>query len=162
MANTSNAYPAAPFDLPESSKPLGKYFARPIQAGDRALLQVFNEDVHSSIPEDTVEITADEHLALIIGIQAGKQVKMVDGKLTLVDYAMPDDVLAGCVRAQRNDLLVKCDGTISRHRDQVDEGIDTTITDEQYKGWLKYRRLLRDLPQQPGFPKNVVWPDEPK
>lgn len=27
--------------------------------------------------------------------------------------------------------------------------------------WREYRRALRDVPQQPGFPLNVVWPEAP-
>lgn len=28
--------------------------------------------------------------------------------------------------------------------------------------WRAYRQALRDLPQQPGFPENVTWPEPPK
>jgi hypothetical protein len=28
--------------------------------------------------------------------------------------------------------------------------------------WAKYRQALRDLPEQPGFPFEVTWPEEPK
>lgn len=27
--------------------------------------------------------------------------------------------------------------------------------------WLDYRQALRDVPQQAGFPKNIVWPEKP-
>jgi len=29
------------------------------------------------------------------------------------------------------------------------------------QAWLTYRQALRDLPTQPGFPRNVVWPVRP-
>lgn len=29
-------------------------------------------------------------------------------------------------------------------------------------GWADYRKALRDVPQQEGFPKNINWPTEPK
>jgi hypothetical protein len=28
--------------------------------------------------------------------------------------------------------------------------------------WLSYRQALRDIPQQAGFPRNVVWPTKPE
>jgi len=28
--------------------------------------------------------------------------------------------------------------------------------------WLSYRQALRDVPQQAGFPHNVVWPIKPE
>lgn len=28
--------------------------------------------------------------------------------------------------------------------------------------WLNYRQALRDIPQQTGFPDNVVWPTAPQ
>lgn len=28
--------------------------------------------------------------------------------------------------------------------------------------WIKYRQLLRDMPQQSGFPEDVVWPQKPQ
>lgn len=34
---------------------------------------------------------------------------------------------------------------------------DTTLTPE----WASYRQALRDIPQQPDFPYNIVWPVKP-
>lgn len=28
--------------------------------------------------------------------------------------------------------------------------------------WLDYRQALRDLPEQPGWPKKIIWPERPK
>ena len=28
--------------------------------------------------------------------------------------------------------------------------------------WLDYRQALRDIPQQKGFPFDVVWPEKPE
>lgn len=28
-------------------------------------------------------------------------------------------------------------------------------------GWIEYCQALRDIPEQPGFPWNVIWPEEP-
>mgnify|MGYP000641997228 CR=1 FL=1 len=35
---------------------------------------------------------------------------------------------------------------------------DVQITD----GWASYRQALRDVPEQPGFPDNIDWPEKPE
>lgn len=32
---------------------------------------------------------------------------------------------------------------------------------ETKSAWADYRQALRDITEQPGFPKNVVWPEKP-
>jgi hypothetical protein len=53
------------------------------------------------------------------------------------------------VRNQRNALLTSTDWT------QV---LDAPVNQE---AWAEYRQALRDLPQQDGFPWDVVFPDNP-
>lgn len=38
---------------------------------------------------------------------------------------------------------------------------DVPLTEEQKAAWATYRQELRDIPQQPGYPTNVVWPVAP-
>lgn len=56
------------------------------------------------------------------------------------------------VRAQRNSLLTLCDWT---------QLPDAPLTEEQKQAWAEYRQALRDVPEQAGFPENVVWPSTP-
>lgn len=35
------------------------------------------------------------------------------------------------------------------------------LTPEQQQAWADYRRALLDVPQQAGFPANVIWPTAP-
>ena len=35
------------------------------------------------------------------------------------------------------------------------------LTAEQQQAWADYRRALLDVPQQAGFPENVIWPAQP-
>lgn len=35
------------------------------------------------------------------------------------------------------------------------------LTPEQQQAWADYRRALLDVPQQAGFPENVIWPTAP-
>jgi hypothetical protein len=54
------------------------------------------------------------------------------------------------VRAERNRLLEESDWT-----QLPDSPVD-------HSAWAAYRQLLREVPQQPGFPENVVWPTKPE
>jgi hypothetical protein len=56
-------------------------------------------------------------------------------------------------RATRNAELAACDWT------QIS---DVPLTDAQKAEWASYRKALRDLPAQAGFPINITWPIEPK
>jgi hypothetical protein len=53
------------------------------------------------------------------------------------------------IRAQRNAMLSACDWT-----QVADAPVDQAA-------WAVYRQELRDIPDQPGFPANVVWPVAP-
>lgn len=54
------------------------------------------------------------------------------------------------IRAQRKRMLAACDWT-----QLPDAQCDQTA-------WAAYRQALRDIPQQSGFPTNVVWPAKPE
>lgn len=58
--------------------------------------------------------------------------------------------LASDVRIKRDQLLQETDWT--QFKDIPDS---TSII------WQSYRQLLRDVPQQPGFPHDVIWPVKP-
>jgi hypothetical protein len=53
------------------------------------------------------------------------------------------------VRDDRNKRLADCDWT-----QLPDAPVDRTI-------WAAYREELRNVPQQEGFPWNVIWPEQP-
>lgn len=56
---------------------------------------------------------------------------------------------AASVRGDRDSRLSACDWT-----QLADSPTDKNL-------WAAYRRQLRDVPQQAGFPNNVVWPNKP-
>jgi hypothetical protein len=73
------------------------------------------------------------------------------GEVTIRDLT-PEEIAAlapkpGEIRAQRNRLLAACDWT-----QLPDAQCDQTA-------WAAYRQALRDIPQQPGFPTDVTWPE---
>ena len=59
--------------------------------------------------------------------------------------------LAEQVRAERDSLMRESDWT------QLSDSPLCNNSD-----WLDYRQALRDVPQQAGFPENVVFPDKPE
>jgi len=56
------------------------------------------------------------------------------------------------MRDARNSALTRCDWVITR---AFEEGNPVPAA------YLAYRQALRDLPSQPGFPYDYVWPQEP-
>jgi len=62
-----------------------------------------------------------------------------------------DQILASNARQKRNEILSKTDYT---QLQDIDQTIKTA--------YAKYRQDIRNIPQQKGFPRNIIWPDEPK
>ena len=56
-------------------------------------------------------------------------------------------------RLKRNEHLTQSDWT------QIS---DAPLTTEQRAAWAVYRQALRNVPAQPEFPDNVVWPTPPQ
>jgi hypothetical protein len=36
-----------------------------------------------------------------------------------------------------------------------------SMAQEQRDAWVQYRQDLLDVPSQPGFPNNIIWPTKP-
>ena len=53
-------------------------------------------------------------------------------------------------RTKRNVMLSECDWT------QVSDAPANS------SAWAEYRQALRDLPEQTGFPSDIIWPTEPE
>lgn len=64
-------------------------------------------------------------------------------------------------RAKRDTLLSGTDWVVIRHRDEIEEGVKTTLNPEQYSAIQAYRRYLRDITEQSGFTENINWPAKP-
>ena len=69
--------------------------------------------------------------------------------LSSEDLQSRTNALAASVRAERKSKLLASDWT---------QLADAVV---EKAAWASYRQLLRDLPQQEGFPDNVVWPTAP-
>ena len=66
-----------------------------------------------------------------------------------IDMAKKMTIAAGRVRAERDDLLKASDWRVLPGAPDSD-------------GWISYRQALRDVPQQLGFPFDVIWPTKPE
>lgn len=64
----------------------------------------------------------------------------------------PKELLEKEIRAERDELLMQADIAINKAEDA---GQDTAAL-------RAYRQALRDIPQQPGFPEAVLWPEQPQ
>ena len=62
------------------------------------------------------------------------------------------EILSLDVRLERNKILSDTDHLIQS---------DYPISDEKKQEIKAYRQALSDIPQQDGFPDNIVWPDKP-
>lgn len=74
-----------------------------------------------------------------------------------VDDITEEEICNG-VRVLRDLKFAETSFLVERHREELELGLDTTLTPAEYQEVLQYRQQLRDLPIQEGFPQNVVWP----
>lgn len=65
-------------------------------------------------------------------------------------------ILAAKIRAQRNYLLTASVDPLVSNQFRWDD-----LTPDQQDALKDYRRALLDVPQQEGFPQNVIWPEIP-
>lgn len=66
-----------------------------------------------------------------------------------------DAALAEQLRVERNGLLTEVDAIAGNALRWA------TLSAEQQDAWAVYRQALLDVPQQAGFPNDVVWPVKP-
>lgn len=127
-------------------------------------LSFYAYSIHAgSIPSDAVEITPEQHAALLQGQSEGKIITADEnGFPILVDPPAPTtEQLASQARAERDARLSDTNWLVERHREEQETGA-TTLTAQEYTELLAYRQALRDVPQQAGFPETIDWPILPE
>lgn len=114
----------------------------------------YDVSIHSSMPDDVGEISAAAHAELMAGQAEGKVIDWGDdGRPVLADPPPPSpEFLAAVERDWRDVQLAETDGVVSRHRDEIEEGVATTLSAGQYAALQAYRRALRNWPEAGEFP----------
>ena len=64
------------------------------------------------------------------------------------------ELVSNEIREQRNQLLVE-------NVDKFNAVRWAVLTPEQQQQWIDYRQALLDIPEQSGFPFNIIWPNTP-
>lgn len=121
----------------------------------KSTLGFYEPSINTLMPDDVIEISGVEHAELLMGQAKGKVIASEgDGYPILIDPPPPPpEYFAKIERAWRDSLLASTDGVVTRHRDEADAGIATTLTGERYAEIQDYRRMLRDWPQGAEFPQ---------
>lgn len=117
------------------------------------MIEIDNPDC--LIPSDAIEITDEEHAALLDGQSAGKLIVAgADGRPELADPPAPSvDDLAATARSQRDYLLSACDWVVIKAQET-----GAAVPE----AWAAYRQALLDITEQTGFPENIAWPAAPQ
>jgi hypothetical protein len=106
------------------------------------------------MPDDVVGISDENYAGLMEGQAIGKVISCGDDGYPLLIDPPPvsDEVLKQNERVWRDAQLSVTDGVVSRHRDELEEAQETTLTPEQYSELQVYRRALRNWPEAGEFP----------
>lgn len=101
-----------------------------------------------------LKITVEQHAELLQGQADGQVLALSEsGYPMLLDPPKPSpDFLASVERLWRDGQLAETDGIVSRHRDELEEALETTLTAAQYTELQAYRRALRNWPETGQFP----------
>jgi len=101
-----------------------------------------------------VTITLEAHRALLDGQTAGQRI-VADAQgspILAAPLGATVEEQKSAERIWRDLQLSLTDGVVSRHRDEVESQMATTLTAEQYTALQLYRRQLRDWPENGEFP----------
>ena len=109
--------------------------------------------ISTDLPFDVVDVTSARHAEIMRELsERGKTLSadFATGEPIVVDAAQPSlTELAALARQQRNRLLLDSDWVVLR---SYETGVPVP------KNWKTYRKALRDVPDQLGFPTNIIWP----
>ncbi|MCU7250327.1 phage tail assembly chaperone [Pseudomonas koreensis] len=116
----------------------------------------YRSELHGTdMPADVIEVAASVWRSLLdeLSTSPKKISSRPDGYPVLIDPPpLAADELVAVERAWRDAQLALTDPLVSRHRDELEEGREISLTAEQYAGLQAYRRQLRDWPQGEQFP----------
>lgn len=80
--------------------------------------------------------------------------RLVDGELVVDTKTKSFEVLCQEAKTKRKELLLRSDWTDTA-------SAPVRLGEALYTAWQVYRQALRDVPTQPSYPQEVVWPNPP-
>ncbi|MDE1531700.1 phage tail assembly chaperone [Pseudomonas carnis] len=114
------------------------------------------------LPDDVVEVTDEQFRYLLTGQNAGKVLAVDAGGQPVLNDPVLDAVeVASQERIWRDGEFERVKWLRERHRDELEQSVQTTLTDDQYRELLAYMQLLREWPQSPSFPNQSLRPVAP-
>lgn len=124
----------------------------------------YTDDINgSSYPADAIEITEQHWRQIFHEVSQGRIIAVdTSGKpFTKERPAETDEQLSVRERAWRDGEVNSNEWLATRHRDEQDMQLATTLTSEQFAELLAYRQTLRDWPQTEAFPDSAQRPIAP-
>lgn len=106
------------------------------------------------IPDDSVVVSEEDYAALMKAQAEGMWIRPDENGYPVI-VTPPDEVFAGRVRTRRAALLADADLLTQPDRWE-------SYTPERKAAISAYKQALRDITTQPGFPREVVWPELPE
>ena len=107
------------------------------------------------IKANLVKISESYHLELLAAQGEGKIItKDKKGYPIAIDPPDPSkELLSSIVRSNRDKLLKDSDWSMKE---------DNDMSETKRQEWMIYRKTLRDIPKQSGFPDNIEFPKKPE
>lgn len=99
-------------------------------------------------------------------LQKSQLVEVLQNAYNAACASGDEQAASDAARAFRNRLLDLSDKEVSFDRLSIDTNDDiyTSLLDEENLSvieWMVYRQILRDIPEQKGFPFDITFPDLP-
>ena len=115
------------------------------------ILGWYDQEIHQSIPEPNVEVSEEVWQNAI----NSSHNTIIDGVTSQVDHRSAEQK-AQSIRTMRDQLLIS----------EVDPIVTNPLrwaelSSAVQQQWTDYRTALLDVPQQAGFPNDIVWPTKP-
>jgi len=119
--------------------------------GNGQILGWYEDEIHSTIPEPNVQVSEEVWQNAL----DSSHNTIIDGVTSQVDHRTDAEKAEGA-RMMRNELLVT----------EVDPIVTNPLrwaelSSAVQQQWTDYRTALLDVPQQSGFPNDIVWPTKP-
>ncbi|MBM0283397.1 phage tail assembly chaperone [Pseudomonas chlororaphis] len=119
-------------------------------------LQFYPDDIGyemTDVPGDVIDVPPED-FAAAMDRAPGELLKFENGRVVIIPAPEIDTVerLVALERYWRSQQLTQTDAVVTRHRDELEDGSETTLTPAQYSELQAYRRGLRDWPENGEFP----------